>query len=343
MSLSTFTFSEQQLLPGLPPFPGGMRLDDASSTLQQVTTWVRNNTEHVNELLFLHSALLFRGLPISCAADFNEFLHSFQGYDFSENLYVGGGGPRNKILGPIHTSTESPPDFMIPMHHELAYLSHYPSKLFFYCDVEPAADGETPILLSHRIVSRLEAERPDFIAKLREKKIRYTRYISDRSACSNQYQKSWQDVFFTEDRKEAEERARLSGHDQIEWQADNSMKVVSRPMEALRWEEKSLTTTHSHHEGEQKIGRWTWFNSMVLLHPASYSDDPSKRGNWMTSYADGTPINDEDVHYVKRVMAEEKTQYKWKKGDVLLIDNFQALHSRNTFTPPRRILAAMVN
>ena len=41
-------------------------------------------------------------------------------------------------MGPIYNSTDSPPEFKIPFHHEMAYLSTFPDKLIFYCDVEPA-------------------------------------------------------------------------------------------------------------------------------------------------------------------------------------------------------------
>ena len=53
-------------------------------------------------------------------------------------MCTGGGGPRNIVLGPIYNSTDSPPEFIIPFHHEMAYLSKFPQKLIFYCDIEPA-------------------------------------------------------------------------------------------------------------------------------------------------------------------------------------------------------------
>lgn len=33
--------------------------------------------------------------------------------------------------------------------------------------------------------------------------------------------------------------------------------------------------------------------------------------------------------------------HKWQKGDVMVIDNNAALHGRNTFTPPRKVLVAL--
>nr|VDC71798.1 unnamed protein product [Brassica rapa] len=45
---------------------------------------------------------------------------------------------------------ESPPDQKIPFHHEMDQVPEFPSKLFFYCEVEPNSGGETPLVLSPR-------------------------------------------------------------------------------------------------------------------------------------------------------------------------------------------------
>ncbi|MNP45413.1 Taurine catabolism dioxygenase TauD, TfdA family [compost metagenome] len=34
-------------------------------------------------------------------------------------------------------------------------------------------------------------------------------------------------------------------------------------------------------------------------------------------------------------------EFPWQRGDVVLLDNILALHARNAFTGPRRILTAM--
>lgn len=161
-----------------------------------------------------HGAILFRDFPLENENDLLNFMNAFQ---YQYGSYLGGGGPRINILGPIHTSTETPPHLTIPFHHELAYLSTYPSKLFFYCDTPTEKDGETPILLSNRLCKRIIERRPKEVQEYNEKKLRYWRVIEDRSKCTNKYQRSWQESFDTEDRQVAEERSKLVGSDTVEW------------------------------------------------------------------------------------------------------------------------------
>jgi len=49
----------------------------------------------------------------------------------------------------------------------------------------------------------------------------------------------------------------------------------------------------------------------------------------------------EDVLSVSQILDELSVAFKWEKGDVVLVDNKQALHSRRPFVPPRRVLAAL--
>ncbi len=40
---------------------------------------------------------------------------------------------------------------------------------------------------------------------------------------------------------------------------------------------------------------------------------------------------------------EESVEIPWQQGDVMIVDNMLAMHARNSFVPPRRILAVMVH
>lgn len=83
---------------------------------------------------------------------------------------------------------------------------------------------------------------PTFVERLKDKQVRYTRLISDKSRCDHRYQRSWQESFATEDRQEAERKAKEVGTERIEWIGDD-MQVTSVAMPAISIEERSQKPT----------------------------------------------------------------------------------------------------
>lgn len=79
----------------------------------------------------------------------------------------------------MFTSNEAPPDQLIPFHHEMAQTPVYPSHLFFYCDVKPGRGGETPICLSNAVYEAMVKQRPEFVERLRQKGVKYTRVLPE--------------------------------------------------------------------------------------------------------------------------------------------------------------------
>jgi len=321
MDVKEITVPQQHHYDGI-SFPLILSPVQSSPSTELSTQWVRNNRQYIEEKLVQHGAILFRGFNLSTAQDFYDFTLAF-GYEFGS--YRGGGGPRNVVLGPIHTSTESPPEIVIPFHHELAYLPNYPSKLFFFAEIPTPQDGETPILLSNRVYQKLVEKNKEFVQQIAEKKVRYKRLLESKAQCHNKYQRSWQEIFDTDDKVLATQRANETGIEKIEWLPDDSMLVTSIPLDGLKV--------------EPRTGKWTWFNSIVLLHPGS---DENKSRLYSTTYGDFTPISETDVKDVADIMQSEGVKIPYHKGDVYLIDNTLALHARNIFTPPRRILAAII-
>ena len=143
--------------------------------------------------------------------------------------------------------------------------------------------------------------------------------------------RSWQEVYETEDRKVAEENALKTGTEKVEWLQDGSMKVITKEMEAIKIDERNNLPT--------------WFNSLVLLHPAGngiLDPEERKKAPWNTQYGDFTEISDEEIIIVKDIMTTEGFKFKWHHGDVLVVDNRLTLHGRNSFSGPRRILTSII-
>ena len=65
--------------------------------------------------------------------------------------YVGGAAPRSFVQANVFTANESPPDAVIPLHHELAQASERPSHLVFYCAEAARSGGATVVVDSRKV------------------------------------------------------------------------------------------------------------------------------------------------------------------------------------------------
>lgn len=60
-----------------------------------------------------------------------------------------------------------------------------------------------------------------------------------------------------------------------------------------------------------------------------------------TYYGTGEKIENEVLEEIRNAYAAETVTFKWKKGDVLLLDNMLTAHARSPFKGERRILVSM--
>jgi hypothetical protein len=67
----------------------------------------------------------------------------------------------------------------------------------------------------------------------------------------------------------------------------------------------------------------------------------SKTHEKLVTFEDDTKIDPNDVEACHEIMKKLSVDLKWKKGDVVLVDNKLTLHARKRYVPPRRILAAL--
>ncbi|XP_072965140.1 clavaminate synthase-like protein At3g21360 isoform X1 [Typha angustifolia] len=299
---------------------------------------VRAHKPHLESLLRSSGAVLLRGFPVRSAADFDRAVDAF-GYD--ELPYVGGAAPRTNVVGRVFTANESPPDQKIPFHHEMAQVPKFPAKLFFFCEEEPRAGGETPIVLSHFVYKRMREKFPEFVERLEKLGLIYTRVLGEGDDPSSPIGRGWQSTFLTKDKAVAEERclvamqfelsivvgqccraARLGM--KLEWTEDG-VKTIMGPIPAIKFDETR--------------GRKIWFNSMVAAYTGwkDARNDPVKA----VTCGDGEPLPADLIDECLKILEEECVAIPWKQGDILLLDNLAVLHSRRSFEPPRRILASL--
>jgi len=90
---------------------------------------------------------------------------------------------------------------------------------------------------------------------------------------------------------------------------------------------------------EPRSGKRMWFNQLF----AAYTGWKDARNNPTKAvcFGDGSPFPPEPFETMRAVMEQYRVDMKWMRGDVMMINNLVAMHSRNTFVPPRRILAGL--
>lgn len=302
-------------------FPLTLAPTDDLKTKENVVDYIKQNYDHLMDLLLKHGAILFRGFPVMDAKDFNDFSLAFGWEDLP---YIGGAAVRKNVYGVVFTSNESPPDQPIPFHHEMAQVPTFPSNLFFYCDVPAVEGGETPIVLSNIVYEQVNKEMPEFVKELKEKGVTYTRIIPEEDDSESAIGRGWKSTYLTDDKKVAEERCTAHGG-HFEWLDNGNLKTVTKVLPAIRT--------------DKRTGKEMWFNSIV----AAYFGwvDSRNEADKSVKYGDDTFLNPKHVSRARDILHENRVSFKWEKNDVLLVDNHQTLHSRETFVPPRRVLATL--
>ena len=288
---------------------------------------VKEITEQHHELLLRlardHGAVMLRGFNVQNPQHFYEIVTSLG----IENMpYLGGAAVRRNIVGDIvFTANESPPSEPIPFHHEMAQVLNPPRYVMFYCEVATTSGGETPLILSELVYEFLCASFPAVCARIEELGVKYTRSMPSEDDATSAIGRSWRNTFLVSTAEEAEAKMRSMGHT-WEWLPNGDLRTTTSVLPAVR----SLPGDGS---------RRTFFNSIVAAFKGwvDSRNDPLKA----VQYGDGRPLEPEVLEAVFQFMEREKVATKWAVGDVILIDNFVAMHSRNTYDSPRRVLAAV--
>ncbi|KAL1349375.1 hypothetical protein HN51_025867 [Arachis hypogaea] len=278
---------------------------------------IESHKQLLDSLLAESGALLLRGFQLNTPSDFNDVVEAF-GYD--EFRLASISAPRSKVVGRVFTANESPPEQYIAFHHEMALVPEFPSKLFFFCEVEPQAGsgGETPIVLSNLVYEKMKKAQPEFVERLEKHGLLYTRFLGDNDDTSSPIGRGWKSNFNTTDKTLAQQRANEMGM-KLEWLEEGGVKMIIGPVEGVRYDERR--------------GCKVWFHTMVGW------DDPSKP----VTFGDGEPLPEGAVTECLRIMEEECVAIPWNKGDVLIIDNLAVLHARRPCNTPRRVLASLAS
>ncbi|MEM7352069.1 MAG: TauD/TfdA family dioxygenase, partial [Acidobacteriota bacterium] len=274
-----------------------------------LVSWAEGHRDLVEKKLLQHGAILFRGFKVESVDQFQDFARTVSSelLDYKERA-----APRNEVAANVYTSTEFPPDQIIPMHHEMSYSHSWPTKLWFFCAIAPAQGGRTPIVDDRRLVDLID---PAIKKRFAEKKIMYVRNYGEGVDLS------WREAFQTDDRAVVEDYARKS-HMELEWRDGDRLRARSV---------RQVFATHP------KTGETVWFNHAHMFHAsnlppavreallAEFAEDELPRNAF---YGDGSPIEDSILAEIRDLYERQAVRFDWQESDVMMVDNFLASHGR---------------
>ncbi|MDG5498197.1 TauD/TfdA family dioxygenase [Marinobacter sp. BGYM27] len=277
----------------------------------------------VAECLETSGGILFSGFEDPGIEVFQSFAsgfgHPLLSYEF-------GSTPRSQVTGGgVYTSTEYPAHRSIPLHNEQAYTTDWPMRIWFYCAQAAQSGGETPIADSREIYRRID---PVLRQRFEDKGLRYVRNYG------NGLDVDWQQVFNTDDVAKVESYCRNRDIDVL-WQPDGSLRTAQRCQATAR---------------HPRTRDWVWFNQAHLFHVSALDDEMQEilletvgEENLPRNvyYGDGSPIEVSALDEVRGVLDDCRIVFPWQTGDVLMLDNMLAAHSRQPFEGARKVVVAM--
>lgn len=314
------------LSPPVETFPHAVQVENPNG--HSIVEHAVSCKRYLDENLANYGAVLLRNLPLKTAADFSSLC---QGLGYKGMTYEGGAVEREELdrNSGTYTSSDEPAQAVIEPHNEMAYSPAYPAKLLFFCQQEPGeyCGGETPLVKSSEILSRLD---PVIIQNFAKKKVRYVRYAPPRGPGAYL---PWQDVFMTKDRKIVEHFLEHKGFS-YKWERSGAL---------LYW--LVLPAFREHPD----TGETVWFNQIQSHHASHLQDAPRFKGSdlpshyyaYQTYYGDGSEIEPAVLQHIRTVTWSCAVGFRWRNGDVLVVDNLAAQHARMSFTGQRRILAIL--
>lgn len=301
--------------------------------------WVEENRVEIKTLLSEHGALLLRDFPVKEAHEFASIVTASLGKPID---YKGGEGSRTKVSEGIYTSTEAPQQFKIHLHNELSCTDSPVSYLCFYCEVAPSPGSGQTILGRTETITQAFKQLPEVWNCFEGKTMKYISRHPPQGHIFNQINithKTWQDAFETDDKDEVERICQEKGFE-FKWH-DDWIEVIRRAP-AIRDPDQFFdfpywyNQVHLYHFNPRLCGGWPNY----ILANALYAQKYTKQ--YDIEFEDGTLIPREIIYQIYDTLEENTIYFNWQEQDVLMLDNFKALHGRAPYEGPRRILAALV-
>lgn len=333
-------------LPLVIEYPGDRRVD-------ALVDVISGNRPYIETMLRKHGALLFRGSDVRDPSDVERIARALS--DELKNDYLGT-SPRNALTEHVFNASELPPFYPIPQHLEMSFVKSPPTRLLFSCLVAPAsAGGETPLCDFRAVYRDLDpAVRTRFV----ERGVRNVRNYSGPGSpkiASPWQLKPWHELFGTTDRGRVEEVSRANDFE-LEWLPGGKLRLIN-VQPAFRthpvsnepvWFNHSQVFHLSQAEGEyrriarrqhrvQMLALTVFAGTMARIQRAMLEQNELAMH---CTYGDGSPIPLADMEAVRDAIWKHLRIFRWRRGDVVWIDNRAISHGRMPYRGPRHVVVA---
>ena len=299
-------------------FEGGISVTD-------FIPWYLGSQPILEDILLDKGAILFRGLAIASAPDFEALIAGIVPASLG---YKDGNSPRTRLSSRVYTSTEYDASEAITMHNELSYSARWPSRVFFNCQIPASEGGETPIADSRLILKLMP---PGIVEEISRRRIRYIRNLHGGQGVGP----SWQYTFETEDREEVMRFCRENGTE-YEWKEDGGLRLIQYSDGII---------------AHPRTGEEVWFNQVDQFHPSQLSREVYETLMLLyeeeldlpmyVTYGDGTTIPEDFITTIRQTTDGLAAASPWEKGDLLMLDNVLCCHGRKPYKGERKILVSM--
>ena len=286
--------------------------------------WVATHGSALRAVAAEHGCVLVRGLGLRDAAEAGAAFQRLAARLMTEKEAF---APRQPYPGGLYSATPWPPNQQMCMHHELSYALEFPGLMLFACLRAAASGGATAVADSPIVLSALPA---NLVQRFEREG-----WILDRNY-NDDFGASVQEAFGTSDRDAVERYCRANAID-FDWQPDGVLRTRQR---------RSAVVRHP------VTGQRCWFNQIAFLNERTI--DPEVREYlvdlygedglpFTTRFGNGDPIGEDIVQMLNETYEAHTSREPWQAGDLLLVDNVRTAHSRDPYTGPRDVVAALAN
>jgi alpha-ketoglutarate-dependent taurine dioxygenase len=319
---------------------------DGARSLVELCAFVTAERNRLRDEMLKRGGILLRGFEVNEPAGFAEIIGALGYRPEEENPFDT--SPRSKVAENVYTSTDTPDAYPILAHNENSFLNERPRMISFFCLVEPRRYGETPLFDSRAAAIALD---PGVRAKLEEKKVCYRRRLpKKRPGWAPVMNRDWEEAFGTRDRDEIEAMVTAQG-----------MTCHWHPNGRVLHTENVVNPLPRHPDtGDQCLNLQAFHRTSILQDLDEVRSRQSRLHNALLKmglrilyaldvmpvqilYGDGTPIPADEMAEIRRATWDHSVLFRWKKGDVLVLDNILTGHGRMNVEGPRKILASFAD